>query len=79
MSKPKFTMQACNSSQVGSFGYDAESKTLAVTFKSGGTYHYHGVTADDFEDMKTADSVGGFLGRRVKGKYPFTKQEEKQK
>ena len=34
----------CKSSQLKSHGYDSASKTLAVQFKNGGTYHYAGVS-----------------------------------
>ncbi len=64
----------CESSQIESFGYCPDSKTLAVKFKSGGLYHYANVPADVHEQMKAAESVGSFLHKNVKGKFEFARQ-----
>ena len=64
----------CKSSQVKGYGYDAASRTLAVQFNGGGTYHYSGVSPDLYEKMKEAESVGSYLHNNIKGKHKFTKQ-----
>jgi hypothetical protein len=61
------------SSQIASFGYDANSQTLHVTFKRGGHYSYSGVPTEKLERMKAADSHGGFLHSEIKPHHPFTK------
>jgi hypothetical protein len=66
----------CESSQISGFGYDAESKTLAVNFKHGGLYHYSAVPADVFAKMQSAESAGSFLHKHIKGTFNFTKQKE---
>lgn len=54
------------------------SNTLAVRFKHGGTlYHYQGVSAEKFEQFKTSESIGSFLGKNIKGHHDFTKIIEK--
>lgn len=68
-------MTPCDSSLISAYGYDAERSTLAVTFKNGGTYHYANVPPHVYEDMTSAESVGKFFLRRIKGNadYPFEK------
>lgn len=72
MNKPKpITLSAVKSSQIESIGH--EGNTLAVKFKSGGTYHYHDVSADQFAAIKKAESIGSFLHKHIKPKHKFTK------
>jgi hypothetical protein len=63
----------CESSQVKGYGYDADSKTLAVEFKSGGVYHYRGVPLETYGAMQKAESVGKFIGANIKGSFEFSK------
>jgi hypothetical protein len=65
------------SSNIDGLGYDHATQTLAVKFKSGGgtTYHYAGVPAEVYEEMKLANSIGSFFQSRVRGKFPTTKYE----
>jgi hypothetical protein len=53
---PAIPMTAVKSSQIESIGH--LGGTLAVKFKSGSTYHYPGVTADQFADLHKSDSIG---------------------
>lgn len=75
MSAKKLTipMSPVKSGQVASIGHVGD--TLAVTFKSGGTYHYHGVSAEQFASLKKSDSVGSFLHKHIKPNHKFTRQE----
>ena len=61
------------SSQVSGIGYDAGTKTLAVSFNSGSTYHYHDVPVEKFEAIAKAESVGQYLGKHIKPFHPFQK------
>jgi hypothetical protein len=74
--RPSIPMCNCESSQVKGYGYDADSKTLAVEFKSGGVYHYHDVPAETYGAMTKAESVGRFIGASIKGAYQFSKVEK---
>lgn len=67
-------MYDVKSSQIARIGHAAD--TLHVEFKNGGTYTYAGVPESTFHNMKSSDSVGGFLHRNVKGKYAHTKLED---
>lgn len=63
------------SSNVHSVGYDAETQTLAVRFKSRGApgrvYRYKGVPADVNDALTKAPSVGRFIAAHVKDRYDF--------
>jgi hypothetical protein len=45
------TMHSVISTNVLAVGYDPLTCTLRVRFRNGGTYDYHGVNADLFEQM----------------------------
>lgn len=70
---PKFTMKAVKSTQISKYGYDAASKTLAIAFVGGQTYHYHGVEQATVDGFTKAESHGKFLQKNVVGKYPHKK------
>ena len=75
---PEITMHGVTSSQIKEIGHDPKTNTLAVRFKHGGTlYHYAGVDAKKFEEFKTSESMGSFLGQKIKGHHEFTKIIEK--
>ena len=75
---PEITMHGVTSSQVKEIGHDPATNTLAVRFSHGGTlYHYAGVDAKKFEEFKTSESMGSFLGQKIKGHHEFTKIIEK--
>jgi hypothetical protein len=61
------------SSQVESFGYDPETKTLGVKFVRGGTYHYLKVPQETADAMAAAESVGKFVGQALRGKFEFVR------
>ena len=67
-------MQEIQSSNVKSIGYDEETKTLAVEFKNGATYHYDGVPKDEWETARTADSFGTHFHANIKNRYTGVKQ-----
>lgn len=59
------------SSNLRSVGYDANTQTLEVTFKDGGTYQYYGVPHHVYQGLMSAGSKGGYLANRVKGVYRY--------
>lgn len=63
------------SSKITGFGYDPESRTLVIRFKSTGTvYHYFDVPPAVFDGLKAAESKGRFFGKNIKGVYRYEKQ-----
>jgi KTSC domain len=63
-------MQPVESSNIRSIGHDAESNTLRVEFKNGGTYEYDGVPAEVHDDLIDAPSKGQHLHKHIRGMYP---------
>lgn len=61
------------SSNVSAIAYDIKSKRLYVMFKSGDVYLYGEVDSSTARDMFNCSSMGQFVHRRLKGKYPFRK------
>lgn len=67
-------LQPVESNQVKAIGYDAETKTLAVTFTRGlpNVYHYPNVEPETHADFIGAESVGKYFGQFIKD-LPFEK------
>ena len=59
-------MQLVKSSNVKAVGYEVETKTLQVEFKSGGVYQYAGVQPEMYADLLAAESVGRFVSQVVR-------------
>lgn len=64
-------MHPVSSSNIASVGYDAESQIVYVAFLNGSTYAYKGVSAQEFENLRTAPSIGSYLNRNFKNVYPY--------
>ncbi len=58
-----------SSSTIGSASYDEDSKTLTITFQSGGQYVYRGVPKSVYEGLDTAVSPGSYFATAIRGKY----------
>lgn len=69
MQMPK--MQSVSSSNIVSVGYDAADQIVYVQFLNGSTYAYKGVQEREFENLRTASSVGSYLNRNYKNVYPY--------
>ena len=56
------------SKQLAAVGYDAASKTLAMTFTRGPghVYHYPNVEQKTHDEMMAAESKGAFFGQHIK-------------
>ncbi len=68
---PSIATKPIKSSQIAEIGHHGD--ILCVKFHGGGCYHYHGVSADVFEQMQKAESAGKFLSSNIKGKFKFEK------
>ena len=64
-------MQPVSSSNIAAVGYDAENESVYVQFLDGSTYAYKGVREHEFENLRTAPSVGSYLNRNYKNVYPY--------
>ena len=54
------------STNVKAVGYDVETKTLQVEFKSGGIYQYAGVQPEMYAELLEAESIGRFVSQVVR-------------
>lgn len=68
---PMPDMQPVSSSNIAAVGFDAENQTVYVQFLNGSTYAYKGVPEHEFENLRTAPSVGAYLNRNFKNVYPY--------
>lgn len=57
------------SSFLHAIGYNPESETLEVEFKSGRIYQYAGVTPETHKALISAESVGRYYSLAITGKY----------
>jgi len=64
------------SSAISSVGYDPESRTLEVEFRSGSVYDYFGVTAGLFESFLESASKGKFFAERIRRRFPSERVDE---
>jgi len=64
-------MHQVSSSTVEAVGYDYDNEIVYVRFLNGSVYIYKGVSEFEFENLKTAPSVGSYLNRNFKNFYPF--------
>lgn len=60
-----------SSSNIESVGYDPETETLHVVFRSGDEYDYFNVPPSVYRGFQSAGSAGQYLNRVVKGRYPY--------
>ena len=72
---PMPEMQPVNSSNIAAVGYDAENQMVYVQFLNGSTYVYKGVPDHEFENLRTAPSVGSYLNRNYKNVYPYERAD----
>lgn len=68
---PMPEMQPVSSSNIAAVGYDAASQSVYVQFINGSTYAYKGVPEHEFENLRTASSIGSYLNRNYKNVYPY--------
>lgn len=66
--------QNVKSSNIKSIGYDSAAKVLEVEFTNGAVWQYEDVPAKVYNDLMTADSVGGYFARNIKPTYKATRQ-----
>ncbi len=64
-------MQPVSSSNIAAVGYDSENQAVYVHFLNGSTYAYKGVPEHEFENLRTAPSVGSYFNRNYKNVYPY--------
>lgn len=64
-------MVQVNSSNIVAVGYDSAELAVYVQFLNGATYVYRGVPEHEYDNLRTAPSVGSYLNRYFKNAYPY--------
>ena len=68
-------MEAVQSSNIESVGYDETDQEAYVKFLNGSVYVYRGVPLHEYEGLKDAPSVGSYLHRNFKNVYAYERIE----
>lgn len=68
---PHIELTPVESSQIAAIGHNPATNTLAIQFKGkgdkpGSIYHYDGVTAEQFEEFRGAESIGSHFYKHIK-------------
>jgi hypothetical protein len=68
------------SSVIAAMTYDAERQTLTITYRGArGTYRYHNVAPEEYEEFRSAPSKGAFLNHTFKGRqHPYERVSSSQ-
>ena len=62
-------MVAVESEAIEAVGYDGEQRVLRATFRSGRSYEFLEVPAEEFLRFMNAKSHGAYMNRVIKPKY----------
>ena len=62
------------STVIRTFSYQPEAQRLFVTFVNGRRYSYGEVPPEVYAEMKRAFSKGSFFNRRVRDRYPASRE-----
>lgn len=62
-----------SSSNLVAVGYDPDTETLEVEFKTGTIYRYSGVEKSVWLDLMKAPSIGSFFSLRIRGQFAESK------
>ena len=66
-----------NSTCFSAIGWGSGTGTLVVTFRdSGASYAYDEVPRKVWDALRSADSMGGYYNREIKGQYDCTRIEK---
>jgi hypothetical protein len=60
-----------DSTSIASAGYDPETQTLEIEFRSGGVYRYLEVPEASFIALMSAASAGQYVTSKIKGHFAF--------
>jgi len=66
-------MTPVSSTNLASVGYDSETRTLRVEFKSGAVYEYYNVPEAEYQGLIDASSKGSYFHQNIKGRYSYSK------
>ena len=62
-----------NSSNLDTYTYTVQDRTLTIVFQSGARYAYAGVPRDLIDGLVAAESAGKFFAANIRNAFPYTK------
>lgn len=66
-------MKEVKSSTISHVGYEKNTKTLKIKFKTGTEYHYQNVPEKEHISLINAESIGKYFVKNIKNIYKFNK------
>lgn len=70
---PSMEREPVESSTIASVGYDPDSETLEIEFKSGSVYQYYSVPPGEHAALRNADTIGGYFSANIRNSYTYAK------
>ena len=64
---------AVRSRDIAIIGYDPATSTLEIAFRTGGVYHYFGVSEEIYKGLMTSPSQGKYFDQKIKGQFQYKK------
>lgn len=68
---------AVKSKDIAIVGYDRETQTLEVAFRSGGVYQYYDVPESIHDKLLKAESMGRFFNDSIKTQFRYAQKAAK--
>ena len=62
-----------SSSDISSIGFEPQSQTLEIEFKSGGIFQYFEVSENIYNTLVNSISIGKYFNQYIKGQYNYKK------
>ena len=66
---------AVKSTVIASVGYDAESNTMDVEFRTGRLYRFFMITASVHAALMNSDSIGRYFNAEIRDQFPCREVE----
>jgi len=77
MIQEQVQMAEVTSSQISRIGYDVAEAQLYIEFKNRDLYRFSNISAEQYEFLMAAESIGSYFGKNIKNRreYPYEKLE----
>lgn len=69
------TRTEVQSSNIASVGYDSHTGVMEVEFRTGKVYTYPNVSAQEFQDLLSAPSIGSHFHKHFRSRHNARKED----
>lgn len=69
MAAEKIDLTPVDSQVFSAIGHNPQKQILALKFRSGAIHHYAGVSADQFVEFASAESLGSHFSKQIKNRH----------